>query len=187
MKLKKGQLSDVIWIVGILLFLFTPLGFHARVQLMRLSSFSPKIEKQESYRKLTDFNWSFTGLDGERSNLKEAENSVILINYWATWCPPCVAEIPSLVELHKDYGDKVNFIFLANDDKQKVSAYLDKYNYDIPVLFENTDAPKEINSSSLPTTHIIDKKGNIILEEVGVADWNSQKVRTLLDTLLKEI
>ncbi|WP_394975817.1 TlpA family protein disulfide reductase [uncultured Croceitalea sp.] len=186
MNFKKGQVSDIIWIVLILLFLFTPIGFHARVQLMRLFSFAPNIENQESYEKLSNLNWELTSLDGEEYNLITSENNVIVINYWATWCPPCVAEMPSLMALHDDYGSKVKFIFLAKDDKEKVKSYLAKNNYEIPVLFEKTKSPKGLESSSLPTTYILDKRGNIILKEIGAADWNSKKVRELLDNLLLE-
>jgi thiol-disulfide isomerase/thioredoxin len=184
MKLKKGQLSDIIWIVLILLFLFTPIGFHARVQLMRLFSFSPKIEKQESYEIVSSYNWELTSHTGEKYNLLSSKNKVIVINYWATWCPPCVAEMPSLVSLYKDYGNRVEFIFLAQDEMEKVKTYLTKKDYEIPVFFENTKSPKELESSSLPTTYILDKNGNIVLTEVGAADWNSQKVRELLNSLV---
>ena len=186
MKLKKGQLSDIVWIVLILLFLFTPVGFHARVQIMRLFSFSPKIEKQQSYEKVLNYNWGFTDLDGKKHNLLASKNKVTLINYWATWCPPCVAEMPSLVSLYSDYEDRVEFIFLANDKKDKVKSYLLKNKYEIPVLFKRTQSPKEFDSSSLPTTYILDKRGNIVVKEVGAANWNSDEVRKLLDTLLSE-
>lgn len=186
MKLKKGQLSDVIWIVILLLFLFTPIGFHARVQVMRLFSFSPSIENKESYDKLSSYNWQLIDINGQQSNLINSSNQVIIINYWATWCPPCIAEMPSLVALHKDYGDKVKFVFLANDDRDKVESYLVKNNYALPVYFKNTKAPKELDSSSLPTTYIINKKGEIVLKEIGAADWNTKKLRTLLDNLLLE-
>ena len=186
MKLKKGQLSDIIWIVILLFFLFTPIGFHARVQVMRLLSFSPSIEKKESYIKLSNYNWYLTDSNGKQSNFIEHTDKVIFLNYWATWCPPCIAEMPSLVELNKDYGDKVEFVFLANDDKDKVKSYLEKKDYHIPVYFKQTKTPEELKSSSLPTTFIINKKGDIVIKEVGVADWNSKKVRDLLDNLLNE-
>ncbi len=184
MTLKKGQLSDAIWILLILLFLFTPLGFYAKVQLMRLFSFAPSIEKQETSQKLTDYNWQLVDVEGNQRNFNINRGEVIIINHWATWCPPCIAEMPSLVALHEDYGEKVKFIFLANDDSAKVRSYLNKKDYAIPVFFENTQTPTTLKASSLPTTYILDKKGNIVLKEIGAADWNAKAVKDLLDTLL---
>ncbi|GMN11703.1 hypothetical protein MTsPCn9_28860 [Croceitalea sp. MTPC9] len=164
MKLKKGQLSDIIWIVAILLFLFTPIGFHARVQIARLFSFSPKIENQDEYQKVTHFNWNLVDLNGERLEISLENDDVLVINFWATWCPPCIAEMPSLVSLHSDYGNRVKFIFLARDEKDEVNKYLAKREYEIPVFFEIGQSPDAITTSSLPTTYIIDKKENIVLK-----------------------
>ena len=186
MKLKKRQISDVIWIVLAFLLLFTPLGFYARVKVMRLFSFSPEIEKKESYTKLQNYNWNIISIDGRQENLSKSSDSIIVLNFWATWCPPCVAEMPSFIKLHKDYKDKVKFVFLASDEKEKVSAYLEKNAYNIPVFFDPNRAvrPRILDASSLPTTYVIDKSGNILIKEIGFADWNSEKVRTLLDSLL---
>ncbi|WP_350291243.1 TlpA disulfide reductase family protein [uncultured Croceitalea sp.] len=186
MKLKKGKLSDAVWVLVILLLLFTPLGFHARVQLMRLFSFSPKVEKQESYQKITNYNWELININGEKVNLTSKKDNVLVINYWATWCPPCVAEMPSLVALYNDYGNKVKFVFLASDDKAKVETYLEKNRYKFPVFFELEKSPKILQAASLPTTYIIDKSGNVILKEIGAANWNSKPIRALLDSLVIE-
>ena len=92
--------------------------------------------------------------------------------------------MPSLVDLYKDYKDKVQFVFLAHDDKNKVIDYLKKNKFNLPVYFEKTKAPTALNSLSLPTTYLIDKHSNIVIKEVGAADWDSKKLRNLLDTLL---
>jgi len=186
MKLKKGQFFDILWIVLILLLLFTPLGFHARVQLTRLISFSPKIEKEQAFNSVSDYNWKLNDLNNTSHNFNASKGRVVLVNFWATWCPPCIAEMPSLAALHKDYGDKVDFLFVAHDKKDKVTAYLKKNNFNFPVYFEKSKAPEILKSSSLPTTYILDSKGNIVVNEVGAADWNSENLRTLLDSLLVE-
>ncbi|MGB5360301.1 MAG: TlpA disulfide reductase family protein, partial [Eudoraea sp.] len=118
-------------------------------------------------------------------NLSEHKGDVIFINFWATWCPPCVAEMPDLQLLYDAYGEKVTFLFIARDKKEKVSSFMMKKKYNLPVYFESGFTPKTLYSAALPTTFVIDKKGNIVVAETGSAAWNSQSVRSLLDGLLK--
>ena len=104
----------------------------------------------------------------------------------ATWCPPCVAEMPSFLKLYEDYGDKVDFFFVANDKKDKVTAFLQKKGYEFPVYFEKSRGPELLSSNSIPATFILNKSGEIVVDERGVADWNSDSTRALLDTLIAE-
>ena len=103
------------------------------------------------------------------------------MNFWATWCPPCVAEMPSFQNLYSDYGDRVVFLFVANDDPDRVIRFMENKELSLPVYFQVSEVPGEMSSNSLPTTYIIDPRGVIIASKVGAADWNSSKVRALLD------
>ena len=107
-------------------------------------------------------------------------------NLWATWCPPCVAEMPEFQELYSDYKNKVSFLFIAQDDKIKVDEFFLKKGYDLPVFYENSAAPKEFYSKSIPKTFVLNKKGQIVISETGVANWNNVSMRNLLDQLIAE-
>ena len=109
-----------------------------------------------------------------------------MVNLWATWCPPCVAELPGFATLYADYKDKVEFAFVANDDQEKVLTFLEKKGYDLPVYFQVSATPKALESGSIPVTYIIDKKGDLVVDKTGAANWNSDKVRNLLDQLLAQ-
>ncbi|WP_127138574.1 TlpA family protein disulfide reductase [Flagellimonas oceanensis] len=187
-KLTKEQISNGIWILAILLILFTPVGFHVRVLVNKVVAtvISPSTVDKDEQAALGSYNWSLVGLDGEPMNLQSKKGEVVLVNVWATWCPPCVAELPGFIDLYSDYKDKVTFAFVANDEKDKVVAFLEKKGYELPVYFQASATPTELESGSIPVTYIIDKQGNIVVDKTGAANWNSDKTRSLLDDLVAE-
>ncbi|AEM71261.1 Redoxin domain protein [Allomuricauda ruestringensis DSM 13258] len=188
MKITKEQISNAIWILAILLILFTPLGFYPRVWVNKIVAtvISPSTVDKDERATLKNYNWNLVDLEGKSTNLQSKQGEVILVNVWATWCPPCVAELPGFVELYSDYKNKVTFAFVANDEKEKVEAFLKKKGYELPVYFQASATPKELESGSIPVTYIIDKKGNVVVDKTGAANWNSDKTRSLLDELISE-
>lgn len=184
MKLTKNQLTNAAVIVLLALFLFTPVGFHLRVYISRLFSFSPSVLAVDERLVLTNYNWQLTNTEGDSFDFNEVRGKVVLVNFWATWCPPCVAEMPSLQKLFNDYGDKVVFVIVAQDEKKKVSSFLNKKEYSFPVYFENTSSPDLLSTEYIPTTYIIDKRGEIVVQTTGSKNWNSNTTRELLDKLL---
>ncbi len=177
MKFLRKHLYNILFF-GLIIFMFTPYGLPVRATLIKAVSFvttrvfSMEIDKEDQLS-LKDFNWQLQDRDGQQVNFESFRGQVIVVNLWATWCPPCVAEMPSFQELYKDYGDKVVFLFVANDKPEKVDRFLLKHSYELPVFFQISRAPEEMNSNSLPTTYVIDSKGNIVASKVGAADWNS--------------
>ncbi|MAO17303.1 TlpA family protein disulfide reductase [Muricauda ruestringensis] len=188
MKLTKEQIGNGIWILAILLILFTPIGFHARVLVNKVVAavISPSAVDEKEQATLADYHWNLIDLEGESINLQSKKGHVILVNVWATWCPPCVAELPGFVELYSDYKDKVTFVFVANDEKDRVIAFLEKKEYRLPVYLQASATPKELESGSIPVTYIIDKEGGIVVNKTGAANWNSEKTRSMLDKLLAD-
>ncbi len=183
--MKAGRIITILLLLALALMLFTPVGFHAKVWVNRLLSFNPTPVEERQQQKLETYNWRLVDRQGGRFNLQEAEGKVIFINFWASWCPPCVAEMPDLRDLYNDYGDKVEFLFVARDQREKVDAFMAKHGYDLPVYYELDLTPSQIYSAALPTTFIIDKEGAIVVAEVGSAAWNSPQTRELLDRLLQ--
>lgn len=185
MKPNKGQLSNLIWIGVILLIVFTPVGFHVKVFANRILSFAPKATL-ENERVLDSYDWRLMNQQGKMETLEAYRGEVLVINFWASWCPPCVAEMPSLVELHETFGDQVVFLFVAKDNPVKVKQYLEKQGFRIPLYYSATPIPAPLSSSSLPTTYIIDRHGRIAVEKVGAANWNSDTVHELLTELIDD-
>ena len=117
-------------------------------------------------------------------SIEVGNGKVVFISYWATWCPPCIAELPTIEKLYADYGDQVNFMLISNERSETVRLFLEKKGYDLPVYLSRMQAPKALFERSIPTTYIIDGDGKILMKETGAADWNSEKVREVLQDLL---
>lgn len=186
MKFTKNQISNAIWIVAIILIVFTPVGFHARVFVGKLFAPSADVVEESKQKILDNYNWRLIDLEGNPINLESKRGEVLLINFWATWCPPCVAELPSLAKLHDDYGDRVKFILVTNEKPEKVNKFLENKKYELPVYFGASQAPEVLFSRSIPATYIINKSGKIVVDEKGATNWNSSSTRELLDKLLKQ-
>lgn len=186
MKLSKEQIGNGLWILAIILILFTPIGFHLRVMLSKLIATSADTVDVTEQLTLQDYSWKLVDFEGTGYNFQSNENQVVLVNFWATWCPPCVAEMPSLVALHEDYKDTMEFVFVTNEDRARVLEFLRKKNYHLPIYFEASRTPSELVSNSIPATYILSKSGKIVVDEKGAANWNSASTRSLLDSLIAE-
>jgi len=182
----KKHWSNILFF-GFIIFIFTPAGLPVRALLIKgVSYITSRVENMEIKAKdrikLSDYNWQLIDINGNQTNLQDYQGKVILINNWATWCPPCVAELPSLHTLYKKYKDKVVFIFVANDKPDRVNVFLKKNNLmDLPVYFMQSNTPNQLQSSTIPATFIINKKGEIIVIKKGAADWNSNQVHRILE------
>ena len=184
----KETLKNIAFVAFLLILFFTPIGKEMRVWVakLRVLVLNPSVESVEDQQKLSDsdFQWQLMDYNGNIESLSENKGELILINYWATWCPPCIAEMPSFQNLYNDYGGKMKFIFLTTDDKETVDAFMQKKDFSFPIYFQIKNAPPKLHTSSLPTTFLIDQNGNIVIDEVGASDWNSDSMRATLDKLL---
>ena len=183
-KNKKKIVQNIALLSILALFMFSPLGTFVKVQVSRLVAFSPSTVASENPKKLSNFQWQLVDKTGNNINLQDYKGKIIFINFWATWCPPCIAEMPSMQKLYADYQDKIVFLFVTTDSFSKINAFLIKNNLNLPIYQSVTNAPLEMETESIPTTYLIDKHGNIVIEKTGVADWNSDSFRTDLNKML---
>jgi len=132
------------------------------------------------------FDWQLFDLNGNKHSLSEYKGKVIFINYWASWCAPCLAETNQLQQLYSDYGSKVNFLFISNEEQQIVANYENNKKTGLPYFTPLTQYPNQLQTSSLPTTFIINKEGVLVMKKTGIAPWNGSDSRRILDSLLAE-
>jgi thiol-disulfide isomerase/thioredoxin len=185
--MKHGQYSTIIAValMGMLaLLLFTPLGFYVKVYANRLLSHNPTPVPEREQQLLNDYHWNLKTPEGEVYDFEENRGQVTLINFWATWCPPCIAEMPAFQKLYNEYGNQMSFLFVASDQEHKLEAFLEKNGYTLPVYYERGLVPRQLYYGGLPTTFIIDREGRIVVSEVGSADWYDMETRQLLDSLI---
>jgi len=188
MKKRKFKISDIIFVVFIALLLIPQTRTPIQVALnkLKVAVWSPSVSAMEDQEQVQPFQYAVEDLSGKSKNIAVGQGKVTFLSYWATWCPPCIAELPGIQELYTDYGDKLNFVLLTQEETKKVQRFMTKKGYDLPVYIPQMQAPEILKSNSLPTNYIIDAQGNITIKETGAADWNSVKVRKLLDELLSK-
>lgn len=177
----KKNWSTILLGTFISLLLIPQTGVPIKVFINRVIAFSPEVKNVNDRIILQDFNWNLVDLNGKVLNLKEFQGKKVLINFWATWCPPCIAEMPSMQALYEDYNDKAVFIFVTNDERASIDKFIAKHHYTFPIYQPLSPAPTLLEGNSLPTTYLIDESGNILIKKTGSANWNSKKVRDLLE------
>ncbi|MBN2408568.1 MAG: TlpA family protein disulfide reductase [Candidatus Aminicenantes bacterium] len=139
-------------------------------------SFAPAPAPQAGSLPAPDF--TLTDLSGKTIKLSDYKGKVLFLNFWATWCPPCRAEIPDFVEAYaqeKANGLEILGISLDTNGKAGVAAFVEKYKINYPVILESRrNTERLINDYQpgqyIPTTIIIDKSGRIRHKEVGAID-----------------
>lgn len=154
------------------------------VFVQRTFAFGPSTSGTDE--QLSDYDWRIYTMDGEEIDFNDAKNEVTVINFWATWCPPCIAEMPYFQDLYDQYGDDVKFYFVTDEDPSRIKPFMDKNDYDMPIQIARSAPPELLQSKALPTTFILGKDGGVHVKKKGSAKWNSKKVTNLLDQLLDE-
>ncbi len=131
-----------------------------------------------------DFNLKLIDKEGNTMSLEELKGKVIFMNFWATWCPPCVAEMPSIDKLHEEMGDEVAFVMLSLDQNfEKAKAFDKRKGYNLPIYAAGSNLPAMYQSSAIPTTYVIDAKGNLVLTHKGMADYSDPEFKKFLNSL----
>lgn len=180
--------SDMFFYSFIILLLIPATRKPLQTNLIKLTMRKPRVEKNESIRTVTDQDRTLVmeSLSGEIYRLGDFEGEVILLNFWATWCPPCRAEMPSIQKLHNDYEDKIAILLVSSEEKNVIEDYLVSNDYDLPVFIQRSALTPSFPVNSIPTTYLINKKGDILLEKKGAANWNSESFRARLDDLISK-
>ncbi|SEB41653.1 Thiol-disulfide isomerase or thioredoxin [Tenacibaculum sp. MAR_2009_124] len=182
MKLKKKSIYNIFFIILIALLLYPP----AKERMIRFVAFSPTVIEKTDRQILIDYEWSLQGLNKASINGNELRGNVVFLNFWATWCPPCRAELPSIQKLYNDYRDKVNFVFVTNEKREVVHQYYKEKGYQLPTYNFASKLPSLLETTSIPQTFIINREGEIVVSKNGAADWNSKKIRKLLNELVSQ-
>jgi thiol-disulfide isomerase/thioredoxin len=180
----KKHWSNILFVVLLIVLLVpqTRAYFQAWVVLPIIGS--PEILEETENQKLADYNLILNDLNDHRVNLSQSKGKPMLINFWATWCSPCIAEMPGLVELHEEFGDEVDFYFISNEEKALLQKFLKLKTYDIPVYNPVSKIPTYYNTNAIPSTYLIDGDGNMIAKAEGMANWDSDKVKETIRKLL---
>lgn len=132
-----------------------------------------------------DMDWTFETLTGESSTLSDYRGKVVFLNFWATWCGPCVAEMPSIQKLHDNLKrDDVAFLLVSDEDVPTIEGFVRERRLTLPVFHARGAVPRLFKTSVIPATFIIDENGIVVLRSIGAARWSSDASVMFLKTLL---
>jgi len=186
--MKKRFLAGPVLAAGIF-FLFLSCRAAAQDRL------SPEVEQAFAnagiplLRQRTDpVDFTLPLLNGGTAKLSAYKGKVVLLNFWATWCPPCRAEMPSMETFYQQFKERGLEILAVNggEDTATVQQFLQNNRYSFPILM---DTKNEVNGlygiTAIPTTFILDKNGKIIVMIIGSLRWDDPKITAAIDTLLK--
>ncbi len=188
---KKRPLSiffDVLFIILVVLMLIPSTRKELSSFIIRTTSLPPSsLDNDEQYEiDAQALSWQLIDYEGNTYRFEELNDKPVFLNIWATWCPPCIAELPGILELYRNNSKTANFILVSNESPEVVKAFAEKHGYtDLPFYFARS-APADFESQSIPTTFIISKSGQVVLKKKGAARWNSDKTKQILKQLNSE-
>jgi thiol-disulfide isomerase/thioredoxin len=138
-------------------------------------------------RSVPDF--SLPDMDGELHSLQDYRGKVVLINFWATWCPPCRREMPALERLYNKLGDQAFAVLAVNqwEDADLVFAYMGDLNVfpTFPILFDpESKVSADFGVKGLPTSFLLDKQGRVVFRAVGGRAFDHPEVEQTIRSLL---
>lgn len=183
-------------IAAVLLLLLFITGVHTEVfgflqrGMLETGILNPDIENKAGDMKTptnpkADFSLNLINSEGEKVSMEEFRGKVIFLNLWATWCPPCIAEMPGINGLYNDVKEEnIVFLMLSLDQNfEKAKKFKEKKGFDFEIYKVEGSIPAMYYSQSIPTTFVIDAKGGLALTHIGMADYNTPEFKAFLQDL----
>lgn len=128
-------------------------------------------------------------VEGNPVRLQAHLGKVIMLNFWASWCPPCIYEMPMMEELYLSRKDQAFSIWAVNmqESQEDVAAFMATKGFRFPVMLDlEGTASSSFAIQGLPSTYLIDCSGKLLGHVIGILEWTSEPMRNLLDTLLSD-
>lgn len=168
--------------VGLTLYLT---GLHTEVigQVQRLVLATGLIRPSISETTNADANYNFqlTDPEGNIVDFPSFKGKTVFINFWATWCPPCVAEMPDIESLYQKTGTEITFVMISLDDNPtKAIDFVQRKGYELPIYFLKNGLPLVYETHSIPTSYVISPEGHVVMSQHGMAKYNTDDFKNFL-------
>jgi thiol-disulfide isomerase/thioredoxin len=182
----KGSLINGVIIIALLVIVFVPSAKALLIRgLMTIGFYKADVTQQApAVPAVADI--AFQNTVGQTVNLSRLKGKVVFLNFWATWCPPCRAEMPSINTLYQKLKADSNVVFImvdADNQLQNAAQFMARYAYNLPLYQVISDVPQSVYSGSLPTTVIFNKAGELVFKHDGMANYDSGEVEEFLTKL----
>lgn len=190
----RSNLLTVLMLIFVLALLVSPQFKGIIIQgLMKIGLFQPPIPQQSDQAGSSLLSSSeaggemvFEDENGKTVNLSDLKGKVVFINFWATWCPPCIAEMPSIYKLSEKFKDKSDVVFMMVDmdaDMKKSKNFLQKNGYNLKVYIPASQISTDYFAGALPTTILFDKSGKLVFKHEGGADYSNTEFEKFLNSI----
>ncbi len=127
--------------------------------------------------------FTLSSLEGDKVSLSDFTGRIVVLNFWATWCPPCRAEIPDFVRLAGEYSSSyVQFLGVSNEDIPTLKSFASEFDINYPILVDDSNVMGKWNIGAIPTTFIIDGEGRIIDKNVGM--MTGEQLKNIIEDAL---
>ena len=195
--LTKSNITTALMLIFVLAMLVSPQFKGIIIQgLMKIGLFQPSVpdkSEQESsavlYSTEKGREMLFEDSEGKITNLSDLKGKVVFINFWATWCPPCIAEMPSINKLKSKFKDNPNVVFIMLDmdsDLKKSLKFMERKTYDLDVYIPASQISGDYFQGALPTTLLFNKSGKLVFKHEGGADYSNTEFEKFLEKTSSE-
>lgn len=193
---KKNYWRYILYALVIGVFLWPTSRIFIQRQLMKIGFFQPKLEitketehvtSSESTTSTSRDRASFVTESGQSINTEDLIGKVVFINFWATWCGPCIAEMPSIQVLYDKFKDNPEVVFLIveiESNQEGAKEFITKQKLNLPIVFPNSNIPQNWLENSIPTTVILDKNGDLVERKQGMYDYSGKGVQDYIQSLI---
>ncbi len=176
----KKQIKDwgvILTVIAVLYFtgLHTEVAAFAQRIVLSTGIITPSQLPASEVEK-ADYDMKLRTLDGEILNFEDYKNKVVFINFWATWCAPCIAEMPNIQKLYdKIDSENIKFVMISLDrNSEKARKFIEKKGFTFPVYEPVGYLPDVYYASEIPTTFVISPEGQIVTKKVGMANYDKK-------------
>lgn len=133
------------------------------------------------------FDFTLESNQGDKITLSKLKGKIVIIDFWATWCPPCREAIPELIKLYDKYqGQDLIVLGIALDDRDDVIKLSQEMKINYPVLFDDKTVAKKYEVQSIPTLYLLDKNGKQVHKEIGFSEEGFKQIEEKVIELLKD-
>lgn len=181
------ELAVIATIFAVIYFTGSQAEVFGRVQQVVLKTGIMNVGELDDESKLTaDYNMKLVDTDGNILDLQTLKGKTIFMNYWATWCAPCVAEMPSIDGLYKKVGEDPNIVFLMISEDKKMSTargWVKRKGFSFPIYKLASPIADVYETGVVPTTFVISPEGKIVVAKTGMANYDSRRFVKLMKRL----
>ena len=187
------------WLKGVLLaavVVLASVGYYASKQATKPQLSPPEVaqvDPDEIAKRTPVQDFSVTDASGAQKKLSDFKGNVVILSFWASWCTPCLVELPTFAEIQKRFADRglkvvaVNVDDDANEGKAFAHDFWEKKKFPFDTFFDPTKAvAQQFEVDMLPSNFVIDRAGRLVFSGFGANDWNSGETIEFIEQLLQE-